>query len=160
MMNVVGTLIHVPMQVGDRYLWTLPMFHANGWTFTWIVTAVGGTHVCSAGSTRPHLRTAGSGADRRPVRGATVLIGLANAPGDLRRDARETQGGDRRSTTSAGDDRIARIWPRLTIIHVYGLTETAPFITVCEPRPEHGALDLGAGRREGAPGVELITSAS
>ncbi len=45
-MNAVGTLMHLPMTVGDRYLWTLPMFHANGWTFTWIVTAVGGTHVC------------------------------------------------------------------------------------------------------------------
>ena len=45
-MNVVGTLIHVPMTCADRYLWTLPMFHANGWTFTWIVTAVGGAHIC------------------------------------------------------------------------------------------------------------------
>src|SRR5262249_7006057 len=45
-MNVVGTLLHVPMTVADRYLWTLPMFHANGWTFVWIVTAAGGTHVC------------------------------------------------------------------------------------------------------------------
>ena len=32
-MNVVGTLVHVPMTPADRYLWTLPMFHANGWTF-------------------------------------------------------------------------------------------------------------------------------
>ncbi len=45
-MNAVGTLLHLPMTVADRYLWTLPMFHANGWTFTWIVTAAGGTHVC------------------------------------------------------------------------------------------------------------------
>ncbi|MBC7978271.1 MAG: AMP-binding protein, partial [Myxococcales bacterium] len=46
-MNAVGTLLHVPMAaLTERYLWTLPMFHANGWTFTWIVTAVGGTHVC------------------------------------------------------------------------------------------------------------------
>ena len=30
------------MTPADRYLWTLPMFHANGWTFIWIVTAVGG----------------------------------------------------------------------------------------------------------------------
>ena len=45
-MNVVGTLLHVPMQVADRYLWTLPMFHANGWTFTWTVTAVGAAHIC------------------------------------------------------------------------------------------------------------------
>src|SRR5207244_3513898 len=44
--NIVGTLLHHPMAVGERYLWTLPMFHANGWTFVWIVTAIGGTHVC------------------------------------------------------------------------------------------------------------------
>ena len=42
-MNVVGTLVHFPMTTADRYLWTLPMFHANDWTFTWIVTAVGST---------------------------------------------------------------------------------------------------------------------
>ena len=45
-MNVVGTLIHLPMTPADRYLWTLPMFHANGWTFVWTVTAVGAVHVC------------------------------------------------------------------------------------------------------------------
>src|SRR4029079_2509585 len=44
--NVVGTLIHLPVGLSDRYLWTLPMFHANGWTYTWTVTAAGATHVC------------------------------------------------------------------------------------------------------------------
>ena len=34
------------MTTGDCYLWTLPMFHANGWTFTWTVTAAGARHVC------------------------------------------------------------------------------------------------------------------
>ena len=45
-MNVVGMLIHHGMTSADRYLWTLPMFHANGWTFVWITTAVGACHVC------------------------------------------------------------------------------------------------------------------
>ena len=45
-MNIVGTLLHLRLELKDRYLWTLPMFHANGWTFTWIVTAAGSTHVC------------------------------------------------------------------------------------------------------------------
>src|SRR3977135_3066889 len=45
-MNAVGTIVHLHMGVDDRYLWTLPMFHANGWTFVWIVTAVGATHIC------------------------------------------------------------------------------------------------------------------
>src|SRR5437870_2180413 len=44
--NIVGTLVHHPMTLTDRYLWTLPMFHANGWTFVWIVTAIGATHIC------------------------------------------------------------------------------------------------------------------
>src|SRR2546427_2957404 len=39
--NAVGLLLHLPMTVTDRYLWTLPMFHANGWTYVWIVTAAG-----------------------------------------------------------------------------------------------------------------------
>ena len=39
-------LLHLPMAVGSVYLWTLPMFHANGWTYTWTVTAAAGTHVC------------------------------------------------------------------------------------------------------------------
>ena len=33
-MNIMGTLAHHHLTPGDRYLWTLPMFHANGWTFT------------------------------------------------------------------------------------------------------------------------------
>ncbi len=45
-MNSIGTLLHLPIPVGERYLWTLPMFHANGWTFTWTVTAAAATHVC------------------------------------------------------------------------------------------------------------------
>src|SRR5262249_36298151 len=39
-MNSIGTLVHCHMSAADRYLWTLPMFHANGWTFVWTVTSV------------------------------------------------------------------------------------------------------------------------
>ena len=45
-MNTIGTLLHLPIGVGERYLWTLPMFHANGWTYTWTVTAAAGVHIC------------------------------------------------------------------------------------------------------------------
>src|SRR5262245_40577582 len=44
--NAVGELIETGMGFDTRYLWTLPMFHCNGWCFTWAVTAVGGTHIC------------------------------------------------------------------------------------------------------------------
>ena len=44
--NTIGTLLHLPLAVGEPYLWTLPMFHANGWTYTWTVTTAAGVHVC------------------------------------------------------------------------------------------------------------------
>src|SRR5450755_3033995 len=42
-MHSIGTLLHLPIPVSEPYLWTLPMFHANGWTFTWTVTAAAAT---------------------------------------------------------------------------------------------------------------------
>jgi fatty-acyl-CoA synthase len=85
-MNVVGTLVHLPITPSDRYLWTLPMFHANGWTFTWTVTAAGGVHVC-APKIDPRLVFDLITRERITVLcGApTVLIALANAPEEVRR---------------------------------------------------------------------------
>ena len=85
-MNTVGTLVHIPMTCADRYLWTLPMFHANGWTFTWTVTAAGGVHVCL-----PKIdprRVFELVRDERITllcAAPTVLISLANAPEEVRR---------------------------------------------------------------------------
>ncbi len=159
--NSVGTLVHLPMTVADRYLWTLPMFHANGWTFTWTVTAAGGAHLC--------LRKVDPALVFDAIRresvtmlcaAPTVLIAVANAPAEVRAGAPR---GLRVVTAGAppAAATIERVEGELgwTITHVYGLTETAPFITVCEPRPEHEALPA----RERAivkarQGVELITS--
>jgi len=160
-MNVVGTLLHIPMRMTDRYLWTLPMFHANGWTYTWIVTAVGGTHVCLR-KVEPIkvfelVKTEGV---TMLCAAPTVLIGIANAPAEARAGAPK---GVRVVTAGAppAAATIERIEGELgwTITHVYGLTETAPFITVCEPRPEHETLT--APERavvKARQGVELITS--
>src|SRR6185503_8429247 len=160
-MNVVGTLLHVPMQVADRYLWTLPMFHANGWTFTWAVTAVGAKHVCLRKVDAVKLFELVAQESVSILCAApTVLIGVAGAPPELR--ARAPRG---IRVVTAGAPPAAATIERIegelgwTILHVYGLTETAPFITVCEPRPEHDALS--AGERaviKARQGVELITS--
>ena len=45
-LNAMGNAVAFGLDSTTTYLWTLPMFHCNGWTFTWGVTAVGGTHVC------------------------------------------------------------------------------------------------------------------
>jgi fatty-acyl-CoA synthase len=160
-MNAVGTLMHLPMRVGDRYLWTLPMFHANGWTFTWIVTAVGGTHVCL-----PKVDPAkvyGLIRDERITMlcaAPTVLISLANADPALRaaapRGVRVVTAG---APPAAATIRTVEEELGWTVTHVYGLTETAPFITVCEPRPEHDQLSISElAKIKARQGVELITS--
>jgi fatty-acyl-CoA synthase len=159
--NVVGTLAHVPMSAGDSYLWTLPMFHANGWTFVWIVTAVGAKHVCLR---RVEPARIFELIEREHVSmlcaAPTVLIGIASAPAEQRREVRR---GLRVFTAGAppAAATIGRIEGEFgwEIIHVYGLTETSPFITICEPRPEHAAL--AAEQRatvKARQGVELITS--
>jgi fatty-acyl-CoA synthase len=159
--NVVGTLIHVPMTCADRYLWTLPMFHANGWTFTWIVTAVGGAHIC--------LRKVDPALifdliDREAITmlcaAPTVLIAIAGAPAELRRSSRMpvrvlTAGAPPAAAT------IRRVQDDLgwQLTHVYGLTETSPFITVCESRPAHEGMPPDEQVRiKARQGVELITS--
>ena len=45
-LNALGNVIHQGFKDGSSYLWTLPMFHCNGWCTTWALTAVAGTHVC------------------------------------------------------------------------------------------------------------------
>ena len=160
-MNAVGTLIHLPMKAGERYLWTLPMFHANGWTFTWIVTAVGGTHVCVR-KVDPAQVYQLIRAERIDVLCAapTVLISLANADAALRvgapRGVRVVTAG---APPAAATIRTIEEELGWTVTQVYGLTETSPFITVCEPRPEHRGLSSAESAQiKARQGVELITS--
>jgi fatty-acyl-CoA synthase len=160
-MNVVGTLIHHPMTVADRYLWTLPMFHANGWTFVWTVTAVGGTHVCLR---KVEPTTVFEKIKQESVTmlcaAPTVLIGIANGPEELRR---ETRSGVRIITAGAppAAATIERVEGELgwVITQAYGLTETSPFITICESRPEYEGLSCSERSEiKACQGVELLTS--
>jgi len=159
--NAVGTVFHHPLTCADRYLWTLPMFHANGWTFVWIMTAVGGVHVC--------LRKVDPAAvfeliEREQITALccapTVLISIANASPELRARAPKgirilTAGAPPAATT------IERVEGELgwTITQVYGLTETAPFITICEEREWHAELPPAERAKiKARQGVELATS--
>ena len=159
--NAVGTLIHLTMTPGDRYLWTLPMFHANGWTFTWIVTAAGATHVCLRKVDPAAVFPLMSDESITMLCAApTVLISLANAPDQFRGLARA---GVR--VVTAGAPPAASTIQRMEgefgwdVTQVYGLTETTPFITVCEPRPEHAGLtEEDRATIKARQGVELVTS--
>src|SRR5438046_2089490 len=160
-MNSIGTLLHVPMTCADRYLWTLPMFHANGWTFVWTGTAAGATHICLRKvEPRAVFKCMATEEVTTLCAAPTVLISLANAPENLRRPGpRGIAVVTARPPPAAST--IQRLEEQLgwTIIHVYGLTETAPFITVCEPRAEHASLKIAERAAiKARQGVELITS--
>jgi fatty-acyl-CoA synthase len=138
-LNAIGEVLETSMTSEARYLWTLPMFHCNGWCFTWGVTAVGGTHVC--------LRRVEPGAiwdalDHQGVthyNGApTVQIGVVNHPKAHRlgREVTVTVAGAPPSPTLLGKLKDLNLRP----VHVYGLTETYGPHTVCAWHPEWDGL--------------------
>jgi fatty-acyl-CoA synthase len=158
--NVLGMLVHQPMTAADRYLWTLPMFHANGWGFTWAVTAVGACHIC--------LPKVDPAAVFRVITdegvtclcaAPTVLIGLASAPATLQAGVPR---GVRVLTAGAppAAATIQRVEEGLgwTVTQLYGLTETSPLMTFCEERPEHRDLaPAERARQKARQGVEQLT---
>jgi fatty-acyl-CoA synthase len=160
-MNIVGTLCHISISPADTYLWTLPMFHANGWTFVWIITAMGARHVCLRRVEPARIFELINAEQVTMLCAApTVLIGVANAPAELRQGVSK---GVR--VLAAGAPPAAATIARIEgefgweIIHVYGLTETAPFITICEQRPEHESLSAeDRAILKARQGVELVTS--
>lgn len=159
--NCVGMLAHTPMTPADTYLWTLPMFHANGWTFTWTVTAAGARHVCLPKFDAPAVfKVAAEERVTRLCAAPTVLIMLASAAAEVKAMAPKGVGVMTAGAPPAAVT-IQRIEDELgwTIIQIYGLTETAPAISICEPRPEHQSLPAAERARiKARQGVELITS--
>ncbi|MDN5797401.1 MAG: long-chain-fatty-acid--CoA ligase [Intrasporangium sp.] len=143
-LNSLGEVIHSRHSLESVYLWTLPMFHCNGWCTTWGVTGAGGTHVC--------LRTVDAAeiwrlfdAERvTHLNGAPVVLSLvANHPAAHRLDHSLV-------VTTAGAAPSPSIIEQMgqlgaTIVHVYGLTETYGPYSVCEWQP--GWPDLEVGQR-------------
>jgi fatty-acyl-CoA synthase len=161
-LNVLGTLAHFAMSPADRYLWTLPMFHANGWTFVWLVTARGAAHVCLRKVDPVAIfQLVGEAKITALCAAPTVLIGIANAPAEARTPA---VGRKVRLLTAGAPpaavtiDRVERElgWE---VQHVYGLTETSPLILLCEPLPEHAGLSAAERAAiKARQGVELVSS--
>jgi acyl-CoA synthetase (AMP-forming)/AMP-acid ligase II len=145
-LNALGEVVHHQHSSRSVYLWTLPMFHCNGWCTTWGVTAVAGRHVCLEAvrgeemwrlideEEVTHLSGApvvlstlveGSAGKQLPGRLVATIAGAPPSPTII--EALETMGAD--------------------LIHVYGLTETYGPYTVCEPQDHWSKLDGPARAR-------------
>jgi fatty-acyl-CoA synthase len=138
-LNCFGEIIHSRHDENSVYLWTLPMFHCNGWCTPWSLTAIGGMHVC--------LREVRGDAIWQQLRehgvthlnaAPTVVSALLNAPeaGPLTRPVLITTAGAPPSpTTIAQMERMG-----FQIVHVYGLTETYGPISYCQSQPQWAGL--------------------
>src|SRR2546427_96529 len=139
--NAIGEMVESQMSFDTRYLWTLPMFHCNGWGFTWGVTAVGGTHICLR---RVEPARVWEMIDKEGVthyNGApTVHIGVVNDPKAHKLDRPVTVcvAGAPPSPTLLGRLKELGFRP----VHVYGLTETYGPHTVCAWHEEWNTLPL------------------
>lgn len=138
-LNALAEVIHSRHHPDSVYLWTLPMFHCNGWCTTWGVTAIGGTHVALRAVDPAEIWRLIDGVGVSHLNAApTVLISLANHP-----DAHAVAGG--LVVTTAGAPPSPTIIAQLEglgmeVVHVYGLTETYGPMTVCELQAEWDGL--------------------
>jgi fatty-acyl-CoA synthase len=131
---------HARLGPGARYLWTLPMFHCNGWCFTWAVTAAGGTHVClRAVDTAEIWRLLRTEGITHFSAAPTVLTMIAEdaAAGPLDHEVHVDTGGAPPSATLLA--RLEKM--RFAVTHLYGLTETYGPLAINEWQPEWDSLE-------------------
>ena len=140
-LSALGNVIETGMGYGTKYLWTLPMFHCNGWTFPWAVTAAAATHVCLRKVEPPRIWELFEGEGITHYCAApTVQIGIANdeAAHPLGTPVTAAIAGAPPSPTLLGGLLELNINP----MHIYGLTETYGPLTTSGGHPEWEDLDM------------------
>jgi fatty-acyl-CoA synthase len=158
-LNALGNAITFGLDRRSVYLWTLPMFHCNGWTYTWAVTAVVGTHVCLRRVEPAPIFAAIAEHDVTHLCGAPIVLNmLAHAPQSARRKfdrlVEAATGGA--APPSAVIEAMERMGFRVT--HLYGLTESYGPSTVCAFQEEWANLPLPERAAKMArQGVQYLT---
>jgi fatty-acyl-CoA synthase len=157
-LNALAEAAHAQLDGRSVYLWTLPMFHCNGWCFTWAVTAGGTTHVCLPKVDPPLVWRLLEQEGVTHLNGApTVLVMLASDPA-AKRLARRVL------VTTAGAPPPPAVIERteklgFAVNHVYGLTETYGPITICEWNPAWDELEIEQrARLKARQGIHMLTA--
>ena len=139
--NAIGNSVAWAMPHFPVYLWTLPMFHCNGWCFPWTITAQAGTHVCLRRVEAQAIFKAIEDHGVTHLCGAPIVMGLMiNAPEETR-----PKTDHRVSMMTAGAAPPAAVIGKMEamgidVCHVYGLTEVYGPSVVCAWNPEWDAL--------------------
>jgi fatty-acyl-CoA synthase len=131
-LNALGNALTFGLSARAVYLWTLPMFHCSGWTYTWAVTAVGGTHVCLRRVDPALIFPAIARHGVTHMCGAPVVMTmLIHAPAAVKRQfphtvEMATGGAAPPSTVIAEMEAMG-----FRVTHLYGLTESYGPATFC-----------------------------
>lgn len=158
-LNALGNMSTMGLNYQSRYLWTLPMFHCDGWTFTWAVTAAMGTHVCLRKVDPASIFELIESEDITHMCGAPIVLNmLANAPEHVQRKATSkveiaTGGAAPPSSVIEAMETIG-----FNVTHLYGLTETYGPATVCIPQDDWSTLEIQQrSGRMARQGVHYLT---
>jgi 3-(methylthio)propionyl---CoA ligase len=158
-LNAIGNAITFGLERNSVYLWTLPMFHCNGWTYPWAVTAVVGTHICLRRVDPAAIFAAIAEHRVTHLCGAPVVLNmLVHAPDAAKRRfdhvVEVATGGA--APPSAVIEAMERMGFRVT--HLYGLTESYGPSTVCAWQEEWAGLPLSErAARMARQGVNYLT---
>ncbi|WP_456269777.1 AMP-binding protein [Kushneria sp. AK178] len=146
-LNALSNTLTLKMDDRTVYLWTLPMFHCNGWTHTWAVTAAGGTHVCMrrVEPARVLDRIHASGVTHMAAAPIimTMLLDRPEADDPLPRPVTLATGGA--PPNAATIARMSALG--FDVLHLYGMTETYGPSLVCQFQPEWSSLTVEARAR-------------
>ncbi|MFC7706248.1 AMP-binding protein [Plastorhodobacter daqingensis] len=132
-LTCLSQLLHHRMDSNSIYLWTLPMFHCNGWCFSWAVAAVGGTHVCQRKVIAEDIFNAIEEHGVTHLCGAPTVLGML-IDGAARTGLKLTRPVAVMTAGAAPPAAILRDTEALgfTVRHVYGATELHSVTTLCD----------------------------
>ncbi len=160
-LNALGEALEMGLNSNSVYLWTLPMFHCNGWCFPWALTAVGGSQVCLRKVVVSDIIRMVERESVSHMCGApTVLISMV---GDSNTKGMKTK--RTLNVITAAAPPAPRIIEEIeslgaNIIHVYGLTEVYGPHSICEWRDKWDNLPLPEkAKMKARQGVAYITAA-
>lgn len=144
-LNAMGDIVTFGLSRNTVYLWTLPMFHCNGWCFTWAVTAVGGTHVCQRQIIPSEIFQKIDSYNVTHLCGAPIVLNmLVHAPDSEKVKFPQTV--DVMTGGAAPPSAIIAAMENMgfAVTHAYGLTECYGPSTFCAWQDEWSGLELEA----------------
>lgn len=150
-LNALGEIIETSLNSQSKYLWTLPMFHCNGWCNTWAVTAVGGTHICIRTiDPKEMFDLINKHSATHMCAAPTVLIRMYSY-----QDA-DSQNLSGMTIATGGAPPATQVIKKIEamgaeIMHVYGLTETFGPYTLNVPQHFNTAGEIADKSKQGFP---------